>query len=152
MTTPHLSLGPPLPAARATEIRTLVTRTTRWVSDRADVTGLLLVGSCARGDARPGSDVDLVLLTTEPEAYHGAPWARQLGLLVPVRSQPWGAVVEKRFATPSGLEVEFAVGAPSWAGTDPVDPGTRGVVNDGALVLHDPAGVLARLVEVCRGG
>ncbi|MFI8848636.1 nucleotidyltransferase domain-containing protein [Streptomyces sp. 891-h] len=143
--------NPHLPPARAAELHRVVTRTTRWATDRPDIAGLLLVGSCARGAAGAGSDVDLVLLTDEPEAYAGTAWAGQLGLPVAVRTRRWGAVVERRFATPSGLEVEFAIGPPSWADTSPLDPGTRRVVGDGALVLHDPAGLLARLVEACRG-
>lgn len=35
------------------------------------------------------------------------------------------------------------------AATDPVDPGTRRVVGDGLRILHDPDGLLARLLEAC---
>lgn len=93
--------------------------------------------------------MDLVLLTRTPSAYDGDTWAAGLGLPVPVRTRRWGAVVERRFATPTGLEAEFAVGSPSWAATGPVDPGTRRVVSDGARVLYDPAGLLARLEAAC---
>ena len=58
-------------------------------------------------------------------------------------------MTERRFALPSGLEVEFGVAPPSWAATDPVDEGTRRVVTDGALVLYDPKGILARLLDAC---
>lgn len=127
-------------------------RVARWAAARTDVAGLLLVGSCARGTARADSDIDLVLLTEDGSRYDGDDWARDLGLRMSVRTRSWGAVLERRFAAPSGLEVEFGIAAPSWAADDPVDPGTRRVVTDGALVLHDPTGRLATLTAACREG
>jgi UTP:GlnB (protein PII) uridylyltransferase len=58
--------------ARAAEIESVIDRVTRWASGRSDVAGLLLVGSCARGAARPSSDVDFVLLTTVSYAVASA--------------------------------------------------------------------------------
>ncbi|WP_369204020.1 nucleotidyltransferase domain-containing protein [Streptomyces sp. PU-14G] len=144
--------GPDLPAARVAEIGGVVARVTAWAASRADVAGLLLVGSCARGAARTSSDIDLVLLVADVSAFGGDAWARGLGLPLPVRTRWWGAIQERRFATSSGLEVEFGIGTPSWAATEPVDPGTRRVVEDGALVLHDPVGLLAALTAACRRG
>jgi predicted nucleotidyltransferase len=40
-----------------------------WVEPRQDVRALAIVGSVARGDARPDSDLDVVLLTTDPAQY-----------------------------------------------------------------------------------
>ncbi|MEU3506413.1 nucleotidyltransferase domain-containing protein [Streptomyces longwoodensis] len=136
-----------LPPRRAAEIDDIIGRITAWCGDREDVVGLLLVGSCARGAARPDSDVDLVLLTTEPSRYVlENTWVADLRLGEVIRTRSWGPVTERRCRTASGLEVELAVGSPDWARTDPVDPGTRRVVAHGARVLHDPAGVLAALV------
>lgn len=115
--------------------------------------GLLLVGSYARGAARADSDVDLVLLTTERGAYLAEDgWGAGLGLGELVRTRRWGVITERRFRTPSGLEVEFGVGGPSWACVDPVDPGTRKVVTDGARILHDPSGALGALLVACGVG
>ena len=58
-------------------------------------------------------------------------------------------MTERRFALPSGLEVELGVAPPSWASTDPVDEGTHRVVTDNVLVLYDPKGILARLLDAC---
>ncbi|UNT00079.1 nucleotidyltransferase domain-containing protein [Streptomyces tubbatahanensis] len=149
---PLPSPGPGLPAARVTEINEVLARVTEWAARRPDVAGLLLVGSCARGTARTSSDIDLVLLVADVSAFDGDAWAHGLGLPQPVRTRQWGAIRERRFAARSGLEVEFGIGAPSWAATQPVDPGTRRVVGDGALVLHDPVGLLAELKDACRGG
>ncbi|MER6329597.1 nucleotidyltransferase domain-containing protein [Streptomyces sp. NPDC001034] len=148
-----------VPPERLDCVREFLDRLTRWATARGDVVGLLLVGSYARRAARPSSDVDVVLLTTDPTPYltatrtsgdAGADWAGELGLGRPVRTRAWGPVTERRFALACGPEVEFGIGTPQWARTDPVDPGTRRVVTDGALPLYDPVGVLAELVLRCR--
>ena len=92
-----------------------------------------------------------MLLTHDPAAYleHDG-WIEQLapGTRL-VRAASWGAIDERRLLLPSGLEVEFGVGRPSWADTDPVDPGTRRVVCDGLRPVFDPAGLLAAVVAAC---
>jgi predicted nucleotidyltransferase len=135
---------------RATEVNHVVTRVKRWSAAHPRIVGLLLVGSFARGAGRAHSDIDLVLLTTDPSQFDDDCWARELELSVAIRTQRWGTVLERRFATPSGLEVEFTIASASWADTDPVDPGTQRVIQGGALVLHDPLLRLTRLVEACR--
>ncbi|MFB6435257.1 nucleotidyltransferase domain-containing protein [Streptomyces sp. NPDC056411] len=128
----------------------IIDRLTHWAEHRDDVVGLLLVGSCARNAARPDSDIDLTLLTTDRTRYAEHAWAHELDLGEPIRIRSWGPLTERRFATASGLEVEINVGPTDWARTDPVDPGTRRVVSDGARPLHDPAGILAHLIRACR--
>ncbi|MGW5335851.1 nucleotidyltransferase domain-containing protein [Streptomyces bauhiniae] len=117
---------------------------------RHDVVGLLLVGSCARNAARPDSEIDLVLLTTKESQYSDNAWADELSLGKLFKTQSWRPISERRFATASGLEVEINIGSPDWAQTDPVDPGTRRVVTDGARPLHDPGTVLASLIRACQ--
>jgi predicted nucleotidyltransferase len=135
---------------REAEAAAVVERVTRWVANRRDVLGLVLVGSYARNAARPDSDVDLVLLTTNRAAYQGDGWAAELELAEPVRTQQWGVITERRYRTASGLVVEFGIGDPDWASVDPLDPGTHRVVSDGARILHDPSGALGTLLEACR--
>ncbi|MGV1049711.1 MAG: nucleotidyltransferase domain-containing protein [Solirubrobacterales bacterium] len=139
------------------EIEALLRLLPRWARARPDVRAIALVGSWARGDPGPDSDLDLVLLSDEPGLYADAEdWARELGGAGPVKTRPWGAITERRFALPGGLEVEVGVGRPSWASVAPLDPGTRRVAGDGLKPLHDPDGLLAALVERCprrtRGG
>lgn len=129
------------------DVDDVIGRVTRWATTRPEVVGLLLVGSQARGTARPDSDVDLVALTTDPALT--AREAAGLALGEPVRVQRWGPVTERRYLTASGRPVELNLAAPDWARTDPVDPGTRRIVTDGARPLHDPAGRLAALLAAC---
>ncbi|KOV68709.1 hypothetical protein ADK64_06735 [Streptomyces sp. MMG1121] len=144
------SFGAALSPERIAEIDEIIGRITRWARGREDIVGLLLVGSCARNAARPDSDIDIVLLTTdEPRYLLDDAWAMELGLGELIRAQSWGAITERRYSTASGLEVEMDIGSPTWAKTDPVDPGTHRVVTDGARLLHDPAGILAGLLAAC---
>jgi predicted nucleotidyltransferase len=135
---------------RTAEMDKIADRVTRWAVDRPDIVGLLVVGSYARNAARPDSDIDLVLLTTNEARYADNAWAHELALGELIRVQSWGAVTERRFVTASGLEVEVNIGSPGWADINPVDPGTQRVVTDGARLLHDPTGALADLLNACR--
>jgi MFS family permease len=118
-----------------------------WARGRPDVRALALVGSRARGTARPDSDLDLVLLANDPAPYvDDDAWARALGVAPTGVVRRWGPVVERRFAGPDGLELEVVVGTAAWAAIDPLDDGTRRVVADGLRILHDPDGLLERLV------
>ncbi|MFI9276059.1 nucleotidyltransferase domain-containing protein [Kitasatospora sp. NPDC052896] len=140
-----------LPLARIAEVEGFLDLITRWARDRDDIVGLLLVGSYARDAARPDSDVDVVLLTTDESRYLDNPvWARELGLGDLLRAQAWGPITERRHVTDSGLEVEIGIGSPAWATTEPVDAGTHRVVTDGARLLYDPTGLLAGLLTACQ--
>jgi Nucleotidyltransferase domain len=58
--------GPPTVRPRQARVGELLERATAWARRRPDIRGLALVGSWARGSARTDSDVDLVVLTTDP--------------------------------------------------------------------------------------
>ncbi len=97
------------------------------------------------------SDVDIGLLTTKKELYLGdESWVRELGGLRIVRTQECAPTTERWLIPPSEPEVEVGVAPPSWAATDPVDPGTRNVAGDGMSILYDPRGLLEQLAEACR--
>ena len=134
--------------ARADEVERLLSAARDWAAARADVVALALVGSWARGAAREGSDVDLVVLSDDPATYtRGDDWIASLAPSATlVRSGDWGAIREQRLRLASGLELEVGVGRPSWACVCPLDAGTRRVVRDGLRVLYDPRGLLSALV------
>lgn len=133
---------------RADAVRTLLAALREWARGRADVVAVGVVGSWARGDARMDSDV--VLLTEDQAPYlEDEAWVSEVGGVGPVRTRRWGAATERRFALPSGLEIDLVVAHPSWASADPVDGGTRRVVTDGMSVLYDPEGLLAKLLDAC---
>ena len=118
---------------------------------RADIEAAAIVGSWARDTAREDSDLDLILLTTQPAAYTDHDdWIVGLaeGARL-VRTGDWGPIVERRLRLPSGLEIEVGVGLPSWTDASSIDPGTRRVVRDGIRAIFDPQGLIARLIDAC---
>ena len=135
---------------RTNEMRTLLATLRGWTQGWPDIFAVGLAGSWARGDARMDSDVDVVLLTEDQAPYlEDEAWVSEVGGVGPVRTRRWGAATERRFALPSGLEIDLVVAHPSWASADPVDGGTRRVVTDGMSVLYDPEGLLAKLLDAC---
>lgn len=134
--------------AKKEEVERLIGAVREWSGGRPDVRAVGLVGSWARGEASAESDVDLVLLAEDPAAYtESDEWARELGAADVVATRAWGVVVERRLLLPAGLEVDVAVGELSWAATAPLDEGTARVAGAGLVALHDPDGLLARLVD-----
>jgi uncharacterized protein len=116
---------------------------TEWASGQDVVSALALVGSYAYNRPRMGSDVDLVLLTNDPDKY-----TRDIDWVVSfdprarlIRDQKWGPLRERRVRLRSGLQVELGVAPTTWAAL-PLDPGTEKVLRDGCQVLYDPKGIL----------
>ncbi len=137
----------------ATPIASLIDRLVAWASYRQDVHAVGLVGSHARGTARPDSDIDVLLLVDEPRRYlRDRRWARRFGAVASTESEDWQAVQPLRVFYADGPEVEFGFARPFWAAVDPVDAGTRQVVRDGLRVLWDPQGLLGALqAQVATG-
>ena len=135
---------------RRTEYTEVCNSVVEWASRRPDITGVAVVGSWARSEPRMDSDIDLVILTTEKAAYTvSEDWA-SVAVSQPaelIRTHEWGPLTERRIRVASGLEVEFGFAPSSWAETDPVDPGTAGVVSDGCTPIFDRGELLQKLVE-----
>lgn len=138
-------------ADRRSEVEQLLADLPPWAAARVDIVAVGLVGSWARGAQHMASDVDIVVLTSDPQRYIDTDdWLNGLdglGAAETVRTQEWGPVTERRLRKPSGLEVEFGFTAAAWAATGPVDAGTRRVATDGMRPLWDPDGVLADLLQ-----
>lgn len=123
-----------------------------WIEPREDVRALVVVGSVARGNARPDSDVDVVVLTTRPARYlENVEWVSEFGVAQRVELEHYGKVTSVRTAYGGGLEVEFAIAAADWAST-PLDPGTEAVARDGIVVLLDRDGDATALVDAFERG
>jgi uncharacterized protein len=137
--------------ARNSEYEAVVGRVCRWAASRTDIVAVGVVGSWARGTQRPDSDVDIVVLTADTAAYLDSDdWIENAfdTTLPVIRRAEWGVLTERRLLLPSGLDLEMGFVEPSWAKTDPIDPGTREVVRDGGLVaVYDPDGMLSRLAS-----
>ena len=131
----------------ADEIRETVELVRAWAEARDDVRAVALVGSWARDAPKIDSDIDIVVLTDEPAAYvESKDWIGGLGGVSVIRTRRWGVLIERRLMTERGVELDVGFVGPEWAATDPVDAGTRKVATEGLVALHDPHGLLAKLL------
>lgn len=130
----------------------LLVKLHHWAMPQPDIVAVMLVGSHARNAARPDSDVDVIILTTQPQRYtEDTAWMGILGETIRYSHEDWGAVHGIRAFYADGLEVEYGITTPAWAATAPVDPGTRRVIADGARIIYDPSGLGAALIRAVCG-
>ncbi len=117
-------------------IESLLRAVAAWAAGRRDVEAVLLVGSYAHGTATHGSDVDLVVVVTDPQLYVRDPaWAGTFGTVVRTTIEDWGKVTALRVWYRGGPEVELGFTSPDWMAA-PVDEGTRQVLTGGFRVLY----------------
>jgi hypothetical protein len=110
-----------------------------WASAQPDVKAVALVGSYARSAATEGSDVDLLILTTDVAKYiSDRSWVSLFGEAPECSVEDWGKVTSLRTFYKSGLEVEYGFSTPDWA-KRPMDAGSLRVVSDGMKILLDAA-------------
>jgi predicted nucleotidyltransferase len=68
-----------------------------WAATRPDIEAVVIVGSWARGNARPDSDVDLVVIAAQPESYQrDLGWVSLFGDAASVAHEDWGLVQSVR--------------------------------------------------------
>jgi hypothetical protein len=126
-----------------------------WATAQPKIRAVALVGSHARGTARPDSDIDLMLLTTDPHGFRAdTTWVVQIDWhAVGTRPQKWqdeeyGAAWSRRvWLADCRWPVELTFASLIWANADPLDAGTQRVISDGCRILHDPDALLA---VVCK--
>jgi uncharacterized protein len=125
-----------------------------WAKAQDRIRAVALVGSRAGLAPRPDSDIDLVLLTEDPQAFRGdLCWLDAISWkLTSVRPSSWrdaeyGALWARHVSLNDGLEVEFGFAPLSWANRSPLDAGTERVISSGCQILHDPDGLLAALKD-----
>ena len=128
----------------ADQVTPFLREVTRWAAARADLLALALVGSHARGAATETSDVDLVLITTDPQRYlRDTRWLQRFGEIIKHQYEDYGLVTSIRVWYRRGLEVEYGITDARWAAM-PLDAGTRRVIADGMRVLFERVELLSR--------
>ena len=115
-----------------------------WAESRSDVLGLALVGSWARDAARPDSDIDLVFLVSDPQSFREVAWLAEIpwfsGRVPEWHDANYGKAWSRHLRTEPYCEVECTFCHPSWAATNPIDPGTADVMSQGCQErLDNPA-------------
>jgi len=112
-------------------------RVVQWGNEKEDISAILLVGSHARGEARPDSDVDLVILVGSPGKYlNDLEWLGRFGNPINTSIEDWGNVQSLRVWFEGDIEVEFGFTSHNWL-SQPLDPGTHQVLSEGYRFLID---------------
>jgi hypothetical protein len=124
----------------------------RWVNAQAPLRALAIVGSRARGDARPDSDLDVLVFTNDMTWASSVEWLRdpKLGLteqtITSAQREVHGIARSWRMLL-GAAEVDLTFADTSWANTSPIDCGTWRVLSDGIKVLVDKDGLLMALTK-----
>jgi predicted nucleotidyltransferase len=115
-----------------------------WAAAQPDIVAVALVGSYARNAATETSDIDLVIIASQPETYlQDVAWTRQFGQVRQCQIEDYGKVTSIRVWYTDGREVEYGITDASWAAL-PLDEGTHRVISDGMRVLFEREPILSR--------
>jgi hypothetical protein len=124
-----------------------------WVRQTRGARALAMVGSWARGNPRPDSDLDLLVLANEPDRYfRDPPWPDQMsfnkiGHRIESHSvEDYGAVRSYHIMLTPPAELELSFGSLGWASTAPADAGTVRIVSDACKIIVDKDALLQRLL------
>lgn len=124
----------------------------RWAGAQSDVKAIALVGSHARDAATEGSDVDLLIVTTDVAKYiNDRSWVSLFGEIAEYRIEEWGNVTSLRTFYLDGLEVEYGFTTLDWA-RRPMSAGSLKVVSDGMKILFDPQSILSKVQREVSSG
>ena len=130
------------------DIREFLNPFVDWASAQGDVQAVALVGSYARGEAKDNSDIDLVLLTDEPQKYlEELKWLEGFGSVEKHQTEDYGKLISIRVWYQNGVEVEYGITTPDWAAS-PLDAGTQEVILGGMIVLFERGNLLSRHVKI----
>jgi hypothetical protein len=138
------------------ETRALMEAIAAWVQAHSDLKSLGLVGSWARDDWRPDSDLDLLIIADDPTIYRFSydwPYRLPLPEMFRVLSHTdvaYGAVWSRHLFLQPKAELELTFCTVGWASTGPIDDGTRDIVVNGLRVIVDKEGHLQRLTEAVQ--
>jgi hypothetical protein len=125
-------------------LRTVIAKCNDLVLRHDDIQAVILAGSYARNAQSEASDLDLVVLTDEWEAYtKSRGWLRLFGEPLATSTEYYGLITSIR-ARYEAYEIEFGMGSTEWI-SEPVDQGTRRVLEDGYQIIFERNGILKRI-------
>jgi hypothetical protein len=121
----------------STSVADFLSQVIVWATGLPDILGVALVGSYARGSAKPDSDVDLVIIAEKPQCYlTDQLWASEFGPVKELQIEDFGMLTSLRVWYASGLEVEYGFTDARWVAV-PLDPGTQQVIKHGLHILYE---------------
>jgi predicted nucleotidyltransferase len=126
------------------------------VRGRDDLRAMAVCGSWARGNPRPDSDLDVVIVARDQGSLRrDQKWIGELKFsdagyrYVDHEVAQYGPVWSAHVKLEPKADLELTLTDEDWALVRPVDPGTRRVVTDGFKILVDKDGVLRSLRDAC---
>ena len=129
----------------------LISKVAGWAQSDDRVVAAGLCGSHARGEARPDSDIDFVILTPDPASLlDDRVWIAGFGTDARVAGPVEDYKLVQSIRVFYGkTEAEFGVTDKVWA-QPPIDHETAGVINKGMRILYDPDGRLREAVAISK--
>jgi hypothetical protein len=129
----------------------------QWlVTGRDDLRGMAVCGSWARGNPRPDSDLDVLIVAQNPDSLRrDQKWIRELNFsdvgfcYLGHKTARYGVVWSAHIELEPEAKLELTFAKESWASVHPIAQGTRDVVTDAFNVLIDKDGALQRLRSAC---
>ncbi|MFZ1466645.1 MAG: nucleotidyltransferase domain-containing protein [Anaerolineae bacterium] len=114
-----------------------------WAEMQPDIQAVALVGSHARNAATESSDVDLVVITRQPDEYlRRTEWAQRFGQVLHHHIEDYGLLISLRVWYADGPEVEYGLTDERWSAL-PLDEGTQRVITDGMRILFERTPILS---------
>jgi len=110
-----------------------------WAQSRQTILAIGIVGSYARGTQTQESDVDLVVVSTDPsQLLRDIDWMDRFGVIKSNVPEDYGLVQSLRCFSNDGREIEFGITSKQWC-TPPIDTGTADVIRHGLMIVYDPS-------------
>ncbi len=141
-------------------IDSILEKVANWAEIRSEILALALVGSYARGEAKPDSDIDLMAIASNPEFFRqNHDWMHQINWesinckILTFNDAEYGAVWSRHIYLTNlsnqfnNIKLEISFGLPTWASINPIDSGTFNVVSRGCKILYDSQGILTNLMS-----
>jgi uncharacterized protein len=135
------------------EVANILSAIKTWAESQPEIDAVALVGSWARKQAKKDSDIDLMILTPNPNLFfQDTKWFNRISWqdlnlkIVNYDDRIYGVVKSRHLFFEHGQRIEFSFGYPSWANTNPIDPGTLIVVTSGIEIICDRYEALKSLI------
>jgi len=115
----------------------------RWSTRRRDIRAVGLVGSYAKDHPDDTTDVDLIMITEDPEKYlTGIDWIRVFGVVITTEKIVYGKLTTLHVWYESGLEIEYGITTRDWL-AEPLNKETRQVFDEGMRMLFEKEKLLS---------
>jgi hypothetical protein len=127
------------------QVHQLLSEFSGWAASKPDILAVALLGSYSRNEATGSSDVDLLIVASEPKIYvQDTRWAQCFGTISRQQLENYGKVTSLRVWYSGGHEVEYGFTDETWCAL-PLDEGTKKVISDGMQILSEREPILTRL-------